>query len=162
VLVAGTAVALRVGWLIKTKQLLPNDFLSFSDSKNAIIYYGAFTTLGVAGLWLFQDALPLSEWLISDNVLWLMPIHILLQELIFRTYLISRLKTIFKNQSHLIVLVAASIFALTHFILPDALPVVLLTLISGLVWSYLYLRFPNLLYVWLSHLALDLALHFIY
>src|SRR5688572_26877344 len=76
VLIAGVAATFRVGWLLKTKQLLLEDFLSFSNAKRAITYYGLFTLLGIVGLWLMQDSLLLPEWLVSDNVLWFMPIHI--------------------------------------------------------------------------------------
>lgn len=160
-LVAGLIIAIRVGYLIKARQLLFGDIFNFTGYKKALLFYFSFTAFGVVALWLLRDTLMLPDWLVDDNILWFMPFHILLQELIYRTYLIDRLKHIFSRSSH-IVIAAGLIFGLAHFILPDATPVVLLTLVSGLVWSSLYLRYPNLLFVWLSHLTLDVSLHFIF
>lgn len=155
-------VVFRLGYLIRQNELsVKNDVLNFRNSKSAIISYATFSAVAILFLWFFKDKISLPVWLSDNDWLWFMFIHTLCQEIIFRTYLVNRLKLIFKN-TVLIALISGGIFGLTHFILPDALLVVIFTFVAGTVWSFLYIKYPNLIYVWLSHLIIDLSINFLY
>ena|SRR3989344_7283425 len=155
-------VLLRLCYLIRRKELLAKkDFFNFRNSKSAIISYFTFSIIAILFLWFFKDKISLPIWLSDNDWLWFMAFHVLFQEIIFRAYLVNRLKFVFKNP-FLIAIISGGIFGLAHFILPDALLVVIFTFISGTVWSFLYFKYPNLIYVWLSHLAINLSINFLY
>jgi len=155
-------VLLRLSYLIQKRELsLKSEVLNFNNNGQAILYYGVFTVAAIIFLWFLRNEIMLPAWLKGHGNawLWFMPIHILFQEIIFRTYLINRLKVILNNPWY-ISIISAIIFAAVHFVLPDAQTVALLTLISGFVWSYLYQKYPNLIYVWFSHYTIDLFINF--
>lgn len=146
--------------LRKGRISLGKEVFNFERNTAAICSYGAFTILALITLWLSRDFIKVPFWLLHDPI-WLIALHTLLQEMIFRTYLINRIKTLL-HQPWLIALTIALIFSTFHFILPDATIVVYLTFIAGFVWSYLYLKYPNLLYVWISHFLINVGIYLIY
>lgn len=157
-------ILFRLWYLFKNGELtVAKDILSFYDNRRAVLYYGGFTVVSVLALWFLKQEIALPVWLKGHGNawLWFMPVHILFQEIIFRTYLVNRIKLVFSNP-WLIALISAIIFAGAHFILPNAQTVFVLTLISGFIWSYLYQKYPNLIYVWLSHLIIDFSINFIF
>ena len=73
----------------------------------------------------------------------------LTQQYILQGFIYRRLKRIFPAQnSYIIILMAAVLFALVH--VPN-LPLMFLTLVGGIVWTWVYARAPNLFVLGLSH-----------
>ena len=78
------------------------------------------------------------------------------QEFAFRTFLIPRLKKIFYSRNTVII-VNAILFSFIHIIYPNLAISIPITFISGLIFARLYLKYPNLWLVTLSHMALNLT-----
>ena len=73
----------------------------------------------------------------------------LTQQYILQGFIYRRLKRIFPAQnSYTNILIAAVLFALVH---APNLPLMFLTLVGGLVWTWVYERAPNLFVLGLSH-----------
>ena len=73
----------------------------------------------------------------------------LAQQYILQGFIYRRLQRIFPAQNgYIIILIAAVLFALVH---APNLPLMLLTLIGGIVWTWVYARAPNLFVLGLSH-----------
>ncbi len=73
----------------------------------------------------------------------------LTQQYILQGFIYRRLKRIFPAQnSYIIILIAAVLFALVH---APNLPLMFLTLIGGIVWTWVYACAPNLFVLGLSH-----------
>ncbi len=79
----------------------------------------------------------------------LLPLWALTQQYILQGFIYRRLKLIVGAEKNaLTIFLAALLFALVHA--PNA-PLMLLTLIGGLVWTWVYARAPNLFALGLSH-----------
>ena len=77
-----------------------------------------------------------------------------IQELIYRSFLIEKLKCLTTNKSK-IILWASLLFAFMHTIFPPLLFFTFGTFIAGLIWSWAYLKYPNLIFITLSHMAIN-------
>ena len=155
-------VFLRLLYLVYKGEIsLSSDVFNFKGSVPALSLYAAFTIVAILGLWLLQEYLIFPTWLKDDEIITFLFTHALVQEVMYRVYLVNRLKQFMKNPVYL-ALASGAIFGTSHLILPDAWLVFTLTFIAGTAWSYLYARFPNLLYVWSSHSVINLAINFLY
>lgn len=78
-----------------------------------------------------------------------LPLWGLTQQYILQAFIYRRLKTILGDErTPLAIVTAAGLFAFVH---APNLPLMLLTLIGGLVWTWVYERAPNLYVLGLSH-----------
>lgn len=78
-----------------------------------------------------------------------LPLWGLTQQYILQGFIFRRLRLIFgEAKTTLVVVLAAVLFALVH---APNLPLMLLTLYGGLVWTWVYTRAPNLFALGLSH-----------
>ena len=153
-------VSLRLGYLIKKGELsLKKDIFNFKDSAKAIVYFAIFSLFAIFVLWLLKDTISMPFWL-SENTLFML-VHTFIQQIIFRVYLVNRLKLITRS-AWLIALSAGAIFAGAHLIMPDTWSLLPLLFVAGTVWAYLYQKYPNVIFLWLSHLAIDASIHFLY
>jgi len=78
------------------------------------------------------------------------------QEFAFRSFLMPRLKEIFKN-NYVIIFSNAALFTAIHIIYPNlgiSLPI---AFVSGIFFAWLYLKYPNLLLISLSHAILNVT-----
>ncbi|MFZ2189829.1 MAG: type II CAAX endopeptidase family protein [Candidatus Magasanikiibacteriota bacterium] len=155
-------VLIRIFWLFSKNKITVNaDVL-----KNKKIYIGFFEyifilILSVIVLFLFKNEIKnLPPWLVDAESVWFTLFHTGAQEIIFRLYLLNRLKSILNNRL-IISIISGLSFGLVHFILPDALFIVILTSIIGILWSYVYLKKPNFILVWLSHFLLNIIIKFL-
>lgn len=78
-----------------------------------------------------------------------LPLWGLTQQYILQAFIYRRIKAIFGvERTSLAIVAAAGLFALVH---APNVPLMLLTLIGGLVWTWVYERAPNLYALGLSH-----------
>ena len=119
--------------------------------------YTIFTIGGASFLfWLSQITLqiPMLDW--RDNLQFLIlfaPVSIL-QEVVFRGVLMNFLKKVFTNPIF-IILLNAIIFAIMHVIYVNATFVLPLTFMAGAGFAWMYLKYPNLILISISHTILN-------
>ncbi|MDP9249291.1 MAG: CPBP family intramembrane metalloprotease [bacterium] len=155
-------VLIRLWYLIQKGELLvQKEVFNFKNAKKAGLLYFFLTVIVILALWFFRNKISLPIWLSDNDWVWFISFHVLFQEIIFRTYLINRLKVVFSSPLA-ISLLSGAIFGGMHFILPNAVLIATFTFFMGTLWSYLYYKYPNLIYVWLSHLAINLSINFFY
>lgn len=78
------------------------------------------------------------------------------QEFAFRSFLMPRLKEIFKS-NYAVIFSNAALFAVIHIIYPNLGISLPLAFVSGIFFAWLYLKYPNLLLVSLSHAVLNVT-----
>lgn len=155
-------VFLRLLYLMyKGEVLFKRDLYCFKNASRAVPLYVGITAAAVLVLWLLQGYLTFPAWLKDDEVVIFLFVHAFVQEVMYRVYLVNRLKLFIENPLY-IALASGAVFGLSHLILPDAWVVFSLTFVAGTVWSYLYLKYPNLLYVWGSHAIINFAINSFY
>lgn len=77
-----------------------------------------------------------------------------LQEFLFRGFLIPKLATII-NPMFFIILVNAILFTFMHIIYFSKKSIMILLFISGIIFAYLHLNYPNFLLLSISHSILN-------
>jgi membrane protease YdiL (CAAX protease family) len=124
--------------------------------KDAVPYI-LFTIAGVAFLvWLSFVAphAPFLDWWSNKQFLLLfIPISVL-QEIIFRGFLMRLLRRAFSSPIFVIA-VNAAVFALMHVIYVNSIFVLPLALIAGVGFAWMYYRYPNLILISISHTILN-------
>ncbi|MFA7244628.1 MAG: CPBP family intramembrane glutamic endopeptidase [Candidatus Magasanikbacteria bacterium] len=151
-------IMLRIFQLYRRGIITKED--DFQESKHIIKSFGVysiFTVFALLVIFSIKDFLDLPYWLVNDEPWLFILLHAFLQELIYRTYLINRLKIIFNN-TFIITFFGAFVFAGIHLLLPFSLTVIILTFISGFFWSFIYQKYPSLVFVTISHFLLNWVL----
>lgn len=122
-----------------------------------IIPYGLFTIGGVGFLIWLSYVVPhapfLDWWNNKQFLLLFIPISVL-QEVIFRGFLMNLLRRAFSSPIFIIALNAA-LFALLHVIYLHSVFVLPLAFISGVGFAWMYYQYPNLILISLSHTVLN-------
>ena len=133
--------------------------LRHDNFKKAIPVYSVFTILAVGFIfWLdsqFMIGSPSSGPVILQKLLFFLPISFM-QEFAFRAFLIPRLQILFKD-AFTIVFVNTLLFTFIHIIYPGLGIVLPLTFLGGIFFAILYLKYPNLLLIGLSHSAINIV-----
>jgi membrane protease YdiL (CAAX protease family) len=133
--------------------------LHIHNYKKAIPFYAAFTFIGVLILFFISYKVGLKD--IDTKIFFIktfaffIPISIF-QEFAFRSFLIPRLKIIYKNELF-IIFFNAILFTLIHIIYPNwgvGLP---LAFFSGIFFAWLYIKYPNLILVSIAHAVLNIT-----
>ncbi|HNW71759.1 MAG TPA: type II CAAX endopeptidase family protein [Candidatus Paceibacterota bacterium] len=127
--------------------------------KKGIPFYLLFTIIGIAILYLLDFKLNLPNVETQKYVLrtWIFFIPIsVFQEFAFRSFLIPKLKKIFTN-NFVIILVNAVLFTLIHTIYPNLGIGLPLAFLSGILFAWLYIKYPNLVLVSISHAVLNIV-----
>jgi len=126
--------------------------IRINNLKNTFTPYFIFTTLGVATLIVFAGFLGKNQ--ISVNLYylffgWSIPISIV-QEFLYRAFLIEKLRRVYTS-SVIIILVNAVIFTFMHILYDQSLIILPMVFLSGAAFAWMYLKYPNLLLISLSH-----------
>lgn len=134
-------------WSLKTLDIRVDNL------RKTILPYTIFTLFGIAGIVALAALLkkePLSEGnLYILFFLWSLPISFV-QEFLYRGFLMHELHRIYSSIAA-IVLVNAGLFAFLHILYTPAPLIVLITFVGGLVFAYMYHKYPNLILISLSH-----------
>lgn len=136
--------------------------------RDALRLVAAFTfpVLGlfmIIGIWISYSAFPSVDAALARifDVYFLkaLPIYIAwayVQQFLFQFHLLSRLNVLFSPLPLVVPIVANGIlFGAVH--IPDGWPLVILTMVGGSVWTYIYLRYRVILPLALSHALLGSA-----
>jgi membrane protease YdiL (CAAX protease family) len=134
-----------------------HDLQTKHNIGHAFVAYLTITVAGVVVIYLLRDTVPLPYWLTTEQLWTFTLLHAFLQELIFRTYLLNRLRSITTN-NFAVSLLGAIIFAGAHLLLPFSLTVIILTFIGGFAWSSLHQKYTSLPLLTLSHFTLNWAI----
>lgn len=133
--------------------------LRLDNFKKALPFYLIYTFIAFGLLfliaWKFQIPDIDSKILIIKSWAFFIPISFA-QEFAFRSFLMPRLKAIF-DHPFTIILTNALLFTLIHIIYPNLGIGLPLAFISGLFFAWLYLKYPNLLLVSISHAILNIT-----
>jgi hypothetical protein len=120
--------------------------------KQALIWQGALTAVFVAALIIVSRFRVIEPKYYGESALFYLYYIFLsapLQEFVFRSLMFRELNIYFKKDWAK-VLIAAVIFSLGHYAYRD-ISVLLLTLVAGLFWGWIYLKKPNFWAVAVSH-----------
>jgi membrane protease YdiL (CAAX protease family) len=116
-------------------------------------YYFAFTVLGVVLLFLLDNRIniggEITQRYFFQTLILFLPISFF-QEFAFRSFLIPRLKLIFSH-NFTIILVNTLLFTMIHIIYPSLIVGLPLAFVGGIFFTWLYLKYPNLLLISLAH-----------
>ena len=127
--------------------------------KKALPFYFFFTVLSIGVLFLLDYKVGMPD--INTKMFYLktfiffLPISFF-QEFAFRSFLIPRLKEVFKN-TYVIIFSNAVLFTLIHIIYPNLGISIPIAFVSGIFFAWLYWKYPNLLLISLSHAVLNVA-----
>lgn len=131
--------------------------LRTDNLRHSLVPYFLFTLVGVVvivGLAKVLGKHPVNEWWTHVHLLgWFVPISFV-QELGFRSWLMPKLETLFKNY-WVVIAVNGLLFAFMHTIYPDPLLLLPLGLGAGLGFAVMYHYYPNLYLISLSHMVLN-------
>lgn len=144
----GLLIAARTLWLMKDREI------TVVILGKGWGWYALSALFGCAFFWFFEEQLYMPEWLTDWEPLSFTLLHTLMQEVVFRVYLLNRLKK-FGLGFWSAAFANGLAFGLVHGVLPDSLWIMLLTFGAGFVWSVIYQKNPNLLGVWVSHAAVN-------
>lgn len=151
----------RCVFLFRSSQMTIQQDIHQKSKESVFGRYLIFTSMSLGAVYILREKIILPQWLVNGEPIWFLALHVVIQEIIFRTYLINRLKLL-RMRKAATALSSALVFASVHLLLPNAGLVFALTFVAGLVWSYLYLTKPSLVLVTTSHFLINLALNMLY
>lgn len=157
ILLALSAIALY--GIIRHEKWTHEDMgLRHDNFKKAIPFYTLFTVIGIIALFIIQHKMGLQNLNTKEFFIrtwaFFIPVSVF-QEFAFRSFLIPRLKHLYNN-NFTVIIVNAILFTLIHIIYPNLGIGLLVAFVPGVFFSWLYLKYPNLLLVSISHAVLNI------
>lgn len=126
--------------------------------KKALPFYLSFLVVGVIALFFIDHKLNMPDVETRNYIIrtWIFFIPVsFFQEFAFRSFLIPMLRKLY-DKNYLIILINAVLFTLLHVILPNlgiGLPI---AFASGVFFAWLYVKYPNLVLISLTHSVLNI------
>lgn len=144
------------------KNISPRDLGLRKDNLKMSLLVNFLLSLVLIGLmFLLYFVGVLKE--VNQSPLWFLSFYILLsvpvQEYIFRSLMMHELGIFTKNK-YVLVIFSAIIYSLAH-VMYHSWQVIGITAIAGLIWGYVYLKYPNFWGVTLSHALVGAAAVFV-
>lgn len=143
--------------LLKEKWTLPMLGIQKAPIKKYFVHYAVFTAIGVVIISQLGEKIgyeELAQWWQHKHFLYLFFIVSLFQEIAYRGYLIPALIKL--SRSPLSVIVCNTLlFTLLHTIFPNLLVNLPLALLGGFGFAILYMKYPNLPLIIVSHSVLN-------
>lgn len=131
--------------------------IRLDNIKESLVPYLVFTIVGTLCLIVIAKVLknkPEKDFFKQKHFIFGFIILSMLQEFLFRSFLIVRLSSL-TDSTILIILINAILFTIMHLIYFNKKSILLLLFCSGLVFAYLYLNYPNLILISISHSILN-------
>lgn len=125
--------------------------------KKHIISYSIFTIVGLLFINLFGEKIgqeELTHWWTYSHFLYLFFFVSTFQEILYRGYLIPAIGKL-SSRPLVIILCNALVFTFLHAIFPDRYVGLPLALIGGIGFAIMYIKYPNLILIILSHSILN-------
>ncbi len=158
-LVLGIISAVIAGMTIQERWTLSQLGIRIDNFGESIIPYVMFTCAGllvIFGAAQFLHRHPVNAWWTQSHFLYLfLPISIF-QEIAFRGFLIPKLESIIASVVF-VIFVNALLFAFLHILYPHPLINVPFGFLAGIGFAAMYVFYPNLLLVTVSHSVLNFA-----
>lgn len=136
--------------------------LRYDNIRRALPYYLGFTILAIVALYILDERVDpvnlsdkVSQAYLFRTLILFLPISFF-QEFAFRSFLIPRLKLIFSHNLT-IILVNTLLFTIIHVIYPSLIIGLPLAFVGGVFFTWLYLKYPNLILISLAHAATNLV-----
>lgn len=128
------------------------------DNFNASLWpYLVFTILGFLAIFAYATLLKQPhaiDWHKTSFFLHVFLLMSVAQEFIYRTFLIPKLMTFTQNTA-LVMLIDSAIFLSPHLIYAELKKSLPLVFIGGLGFCWMYIHYPNLILISLSHAVLN-------
>ena len=131
--------------------------IRFDNFKIGLIPYSLFTLIGILALLLTSKILKLKpdkNFYKQKHFIFGFIILSILQEFLFRSFLIPKLSLLI-NIEILIILINALLFTFMHIIYFNNEISLILLFFSGMFFAYLYLNYSNLILISISHSILN-------
>ena len=161
-IIYGFSIAI-LGIVLCEKWTLRDLGIRTDNLRTTFLPYALFTITGLIGIFLFAfflDQPAASNWWLHSHFQYGFLVASVLQEFMFRGFLMPKLRIIF-DHAWQVIAVNAALFTLVHLIFPDALLFLPLGLVSGIAFAALYYYYPNLILISISHSILNFfALYF--
>lgn len=148
---------LIIGLAFQERYSLKELGIRTDNVREAIVPYTLFTIVGIVfilGIAYILDRQPAPESHRYGYFAFLFIPVSLVQEFIYRSYLLTKLERIFYSPT-IAITINAFLFAFLHIIYPQPLALFPIGLLSGFAFALLYHRYPNLLLISLSHMILN-------
>jgi len=127
--------------------------------KEVVLPYILFTLAGLLFLFIIAQLFNMHTQGTLQNVyykfLFFIPISFF-QEFAYRAFLLRKLEKVFRNKT-LIIITNAFLFMLLHIIYPHSFLVLPMTFIGGIAFAMIYLKYPNLVLIGVSHSILNIS-----
>jgi membrane protease YdiL (CAAX protease family) len=131
--------------------------LRTDNLTRSMIPYTLVTSLGIGGLFILAIVLnktPTANWISQPHFQLGFFLISAFQEFIFRGFLVPKLDSMVQSKI-LQLIINASLFSFLHVIFPNPLLILPLMFISGLVFVWIYKKYPNLYLITISHAILN-------
>ena len=155
--VLGLTVTLFIFILRRERWTLKSFHAERCDLKKFIIPYTIFTVVGVVIINILGESIgreEINRWWSNSHFIYLFLVVSIFQEVAYRGYLIPALKKI-TSSPVLVVLVNAILFTYMHSIFANPQINLPLAFVGGLGFAIMYLKYPNLLLIIISHSVLN-------
>ncbi|MCR4313132.1 MAG: CPBP family intramembrane metalloprotease [Candidatus Roizmanbacteria bacterium] len=128
-------------------------------SKEMVLKWMNLTLMMIIGIIILKIVFPEGLFVgVAKNrrvFLYLIPFYILVgtffQELVFRGYLFARTSKLFVIKTSIIInIILFSVFHIPYFVQYQS-NLLYLSIVSGICWSIMYAKYPNLYMAWISH-----------
>ncbi|MBP7006641.1 MAG: CPBP family intramembrane metalloprotease [Candidatus Pacebacteria bacterium] len=130
-----------------------------NNFKEYLIPYVVFTIVSVALIFLIDSKIGFESIrhkpVLIEKLLFFLPISFF-QEFAFRAFLIHRLRLISKS-NFVIISVNVVLFTLIHVIYPSLNVILPVTFIGGILFAWLYIKYPNFLLISLAHSVVNVT-----
>ncbi|HZJ41251.1 MAG TPA: type II CAAX endopeptidase family protein [Candidatus Saccharimonadales bacterium] len=146
-------ILVRERWTLKMMHIETKNLRKFAWP------YIIFTIVSVIAISFFGEQIgheEFSHWWTNKHFIYLFLVVSIFQEVAYRGYLIPALKKLL-GVPFLIILVNALIFAYMHSIFGNLQINLTVAFIGGLGFAIMYLKYPNLILITLSHAVLNFA-----
>src|SRR3989338_3634767 len=150
VLLAITILVIAV--IVIEKWSLKNLGIRLDNIKKSALWYLIFTVFATVAIIVLARLLNHNTQNITGNIHFQYGFIILsfLQEFLFRSFLIPKLKLLTASPT-LVIISNAALFGILHLIFPNTLVIFLLTALLGVGFAYVYYYRPNLILATIAH-----------